>query len=58
MRPIRLPSPRHLIARAPAFVGFAFGIILPLLLAGVFQAAVDGGLSDVRTPPEPAYSVL
>jgi hypothetical protein len=55
---MRLSSFRRLATRAPALAGFAFGIALPLLLAGVMQAAIGGGLSDSRTPPAQAYTVL
>lgn len=55
---MRLPSLRRLAARMPALAGFAFGIALPLVLAGVFHASSGGGLSDNRTPPAPVYTVL
>jgi hypothetical protein len=42
----RLPDPQTLRRRAPAIAGFAFGVLLPLVLAGTVSAARHGGLSD------------
>jgi hypothetical protein len=37
--------------------GLATGILLPLLLAGLFAVAFGGGLSDTQTAPEPVYII-
>ena len=37
--------------------GFAVGVLLPLLLAGLFAVAFGGGLSDTPAAPEPVYII-
>ncbi|MFN4158471.1 MAG: hypothetical protein ACK4GO_08730 [Gemmobacter sp.] len=56
MRLFRLPSADRL-PRPAALFGLAFGVALPLVLAGVVHAVMSGGLSDTRAQPEPAYIV-
>ncbi|MFN3970536.1 MAG: hypothetical protein ACK4L4_04070 [Gemmobacter sp.] len=56
MRLFRLPSADRL-PRPAALLGLAFGVALPLVLAGMVHAVMSGGLSDTRAQPEPAYIV-
>jgi hypothetical protein len=54
----RLPEPETLRAWMPALAGFAFGVSVPLVLAGFFGAMMWGGLSDTRAAPAvQAYTI-
>lgn len=53
---MRLPS-RDILPRPAVALGFAFGILLPLVLAGVLHAVMGGGLSDNPAPVEPVYRI-
>ncbi len=48
----------RLHARRVALAGFACGIALPLVLAGLVLAPFDGGLSDSRAAPPAAFFIV
>lgn len=41
----------------PRLAGFAFGMVLPLVLAAVAFAAFNGGLSDTPRAADPVYII-